>query len=746
MHIMNNTENKTSLKNISILGAFALSIGTAIGWGSFVVIGSSYVSKAGPLGSIIALIIGMLIMLVIGYSYHYMMNKYPDNGGIYSFAKHTIGSDHAFLIAWFLLLTYLAIFWANVSSFALFSRYIFGTTFQFGFHYAIGGFDVWLGEILLSSFFLCLFGGICFLNKKLTTSIQVGMVLIFLAIVIGGFIVAAIMHQGGIQSYKPHFSLSGKNKIVQVMHIIGMTPWAFIGFESISHSADNFGFPVKKTFKVLLASVILTAVIYIMFCSLCIIVFPDQYANWYEYLTSSESLSGLDGIPVFYVINRYISTFGVVLFCIALFAVVATSLIGNLYALCGLCHTMAIDGVLPKSFIKKNKNDNPKVIIASVMIITFIMLFFGRVLIGWIVDVNNICGMVVYTYISIILIYQARKDKNRKAFKYGVLGLVINSAFVLSFIVGSIISIEWISKESIIIFLVWAIIGLAYYVLLMKRDKKKMFGHSMAATFGLYALIIYSIASWLAKIVETYNNIRMTVGGIIACAIIAILTQIGFFVVFTIIRKREVDMQGKLVMGMATMVEGRDKLTGGHIKRTSKIVEFIANEMAKDTSLEINHRFYINVIKAAPMHDLGKITVDDVILRKPGKFTPEEYAIMKTHSEEGSRIVADILKDGEDEYFEQIAINVAHYHHERWDGNGYPCGLKGEEIPLEARIMAIADVYDALVSKRVYKDEFSFEDANRIILDNMGTQFDKGLEKYYLQAREKIEEFYKKDR
>ena len=136
-------------------------------------------------------------------------------------------------------------------------------------------------------------------------------------------------------------------------------------------------------------------------------------------------------------------------------------------------------------------------------------------------------------------------------------------------------------------------------------------------------------------------------------------------------------------------------------------------------------------------------SIDDIILRKPGKFTPEEYNVMKCHSEEGARIVRDILHDGEDEYFEQIAVNVAHYHHEKWNGLGYPNGLKGEEIPLEARIMAIADVYDALVSKRVYKDEFSFEEANRIILENMGTHFDPNLEKYYLHAREKIEQFYK---
>ena len=140
-------ENKSSVKNISIFGAFALSIGTAIGWGSFVVTGSNYVSKAGPMGSLIGLVVGMLIMIVVAYNYHYMMNKYQGtNGGIYSFAKRTLGADHGFLIAWFLIITYSAILWANVSSFALFARYLFGTTFQFGFHYSIGGYDVWLGE------------------------------------------------------------------------------------------------------------------------------------------------------------------------------------------------------------------------------------------------------------------------------------------------------------------------------------------------------------------------------------------------------------------------------------------------------------------------------------------------------------------------------------------------------------------------------------------------------------------------
>ncbi|MBO4414836.1 MAG: HD domain-containing protein [Lachnospiraceae bacterium] len=204
------------------------------------------------------------------------------------------------------------------------------------------------------------------------------------------------------------------------------------------------------------------------------------------------------------------------------------------------------------------------------------------------------------------------------------------------------------------------------------------------------------------------------------------------------------EMHNRLILSMAAMVESRDNSTGGHIKRTSEVVKLLMNEIMKDNFLGLTDDFCRNIIKAAPMHDLGKIAVDDKILRKAGKFEPDEYAIMKTHAAEGARIVHQVLEGTEDIDFHIIAENVAHYHHERWDGSGYPEGLKGEDIPIEARIMAIADVYDALVSKRVYKDAMSFSQADNIILEGMGKHFDKQLEKYYVAARPAIEEYYRK--
>ena len=203
-----------------------------------------------------------------------------------------------------------------------------------------------------------------------------------------------------------------------------------------------------------------------------------------------------------------------------------------------------------------------------------------------------------------------------------------------------------------------------------------------------------------------------------------------------------VEMHNNLILGMATMVESRDNSTGGHIKRTSIGVQILVDEIRKAGKLNLSEEFCKDLIKAAPMHDIGKISVDDAILRKPGRFTDEEYEIMKRHAPEGAKIIREILKDTDDESFKIIAENVAHYHHEKWDGTGYPDGLKGEEIPLEARIMAIADVYDALVSKRVYKDRMSFEKADAIIMESMGSHFDKSLEPYYVSARPRLEKYY----
>ena len=204
-------------------------------------------------------------------------------------------------------------------------------------------------------------------------------------------------------------------------------------------------------------------------------------------------------------------------------------------------------------------------------------------------------------------------------------------------------------------------------------------------------------------------------------------------------------MQESIIRGMAIMVESRDNSTGGHISRTSDSIRIFARELLKhkDALPEISEEFCELLVKAAPMHDLGKIAVDDSILRKPGQFTPEEYEQMKTHAEKGAIIVKEVLRESTDKDFERIAVNVAHYHHEKWNGEGYPEHLRGEEIPLEARIMALADVFDALVSQRCYKNAMSLDDAFELIKKDLGKHFDPIIGKLFIMCREQIEEYYK---
>lgn len=201
-------------------------------------------------------------------------------------------------------------------------------------------------------------------------------------------------------------------------------------------------------------------------------------------------------------------------------------------------------------------------------------------------------------------------------------------------------------------------------------------------------------------------------------------------------------IQQQMILGMANIVESRDKNTIGHFRHTSEVARIIVNEMKKDESYRNLTAFLNDVIKAAPMHDLGKIAIDDAILRNTGKYTPEEYRIMQTHAEKGAAIVDNLLRGVESEQIVSIVKNVANFHHERWDGSGYPKKLKGEQIPLEARIIAIADVYDALVSFRCYKDRVSFSEAFNIIMNGMGKDFDPKLKKFFINSRYEIESYY----
>lgn len=178
---------------------------------------------------------------------------------------------------------------------------------------------------------------------------------------------------------------------------------------------------------------------------------------------------------------------------------------------------------------------------------------------------------------------------------------------------------------------------------------------------------------------------------------------------------------------MVSLAETRDNETGNHIKRTQAYIKRLAEQLRKSTRYvsELNDEFIDLLYKSAPLHDIGKIGIPDTILLKEGPLTHDEFQVMKTHTTIGYEAIKNAEKVSDQPMkFLTVAKEIAYSHHERWDGKGYPLGLVGEQIPLSARLMAIADVYDALISKRVYKPAFTHSDAVNIILSGKGTQFD----------------------
>ncbi len=209
--------------------------------------------------------------------------------------------------------------------------------------------------------------------------------------------------------------------------------------------------------------------------------------------------------------------------------------------------------------------------------------------------------------------------------------------------------------------------------------------------------------------------------------------------------QRITQLQQDIIFSMANLIESRDGTTGEHVKRTSGYVNLLVERMQERGLYEekLTNKYVDYLRKAAPLHDIGKIAVPDAVLQKPGKLTKEEYDMIQIHAEEGGRLIRENMSRIADQEFVEIACDMAACHHEKWGGGGYPKGLKGEEIPLSARILAIADVFDALVSERQYKKGMSLEQAFAILEQERGKTFEPELLDVFLEAEDELRQMLK---
>lgn len=484
-------------KYLSPLAVWALAFGSAVGWGSFVMPGTTFLPIAGPWGSVIGLFIGAAIMLLIGLSYKLLMERYPDAGGSYTYAANTLGSDHGFLCAWMLILTYAAIIWANSTALSLIIRYLFGDFFCFGELYQAAGYTVYLGEVLLSIGILALAALICIAGKRISAVIQ-----IILAVLLFGGIAACftalMIHRGGLSGITPAFSAQG-DPVSQIFTIVILAPWAFIGFESISHSAGEFRFKIKKSLTIIVVALITGALSYSMLTLSASMAVPDGFRSWAEYIGTLSGFGGVQGLPTFHAAQEAMGNMGLVILGISAFCGIMTGLIGNIIALSRLIYRLSSDRMLPQKLNKLNGRGIPSRAILCVAAVSAVIPLFGRTAIGWIVDVTTIGATVVYAYVSICAFITGRREKKKSAVIFGLSGAIISFIFAAFYLLPNISTQSSLAAESYLILILWSVIGMIVFRALMQRDKTRRFGKSTVVWIILFCLILLVSFSWINR-------------------------------------------------------------------------------------------------------------------------------------------------------------------------------------------------------------------------------------------------------
>lgn len=474
----------------------AFVIGTSIGWGSLVVTCSSYLSKAGFAGSVLGMLLGGVIMLVIGKSYLYLIKAFPESGGSYAFVREQFGHDYGFLAAWFLMLTYFAVFWANATSLPLFAHYFLGDMFRFGYLYSVFGYEVYLGETLLVLVGVILVGCLCLFSRRHVARIMVALIgLLCIGVVV---CCASVFfgHMGTSFGYSPAFE-PNSGALSQVLYIAYLSPWAFIGFESVSHYAEEFEFDKRRLSKPFLGAIVVVTLLYVAVLFLSVSAYPTQYHSWFDYLNDLGNLSGIKALPAFYAAQYYMGPTGVTILALVLLALVVSSLIGNMIALSRLFLSLGRDGIIPSTFEQVNNHGVPWRGLLLVVGVSLLIPLVGRTAIGWIVDVTTIGATAIYALVSASALRLARTCDDRKEMIFGGIGLVIMLYFGLQLLMPALFSTGTIAAESYFLFTAWSVGGIVYFRIVLKHDVDGRYGKSFVVWIALLALILVMSVDWM---------------------------------------------------------------------------------------------------------------------------------------------------------------------------------------------------------------------------------------------------------
>ena len=455
------SENKTQhlKRKLTVLNAWALAFGGVIGWGSFVMPGTTFLKKAGTLGTMIAMEAGAFIMLIISYGDAYMINKYPISGGEFVYAERSFGRVHGFICAWFLGLCYINIIPMNATALCLVFRATLGNVLQFGFHYTVAGYDVYLGELLLGIAALIVFAFIASREIHIAGIVQTVMVIILLAgVLLVGF-AAILSPDSDSANLKPLFYPDNRSVLSQIISIVVVAPWAFVGFDIVPQLVEESNFSHNKVKIIMDTCIICGCFVYITLNFIAVAVIPD----WVGQVNILDNLKGINSILTFSAAYKVLGNIGLILIAASALCAMMTGILCFYVATSRLLYSMARDKLIPSWFSVLNKHSVPFNAVLFCMVVSILAPFAGRNALGWTVDMSSIGGAIGFAYTSLAAYKYSLDEKRIDIAIFGLIGFIFSVIFALLLLIPIPGLDSSLARESYILLIVWIFMGVAFF-------------------------------------------------------------------------------------------------------------------------------------------------------------------------------------------------------------------------------------------------------------------------------------------
>jgi len=487
-------DNKPVLqKKLNPINVWAIAFGCIIGWGSFINPGKKFLPNSGVGGTAIAMILGALVMIIIAFSYAYMVPRYPKAGGEFTFTKESFGKIPAYICGWFLVAAYLTNVPMNSTAIGLIVDGVDGSAdiLKFAFSYSIAGFEVYFGEIIFASIILILFAVLNMIGVKKAGFVQTVLTVLLVTSVFTLTIAAIFSSKTNIDNIAPiwgfdktgaiaaapggtytsisEFAKSGTTGVMSaILATFAIAPWAFVGFDTIPQVSEEFKFSYKKVSAIMIIAIAFGAFVYIANNTIA----AAALSNWPELIINSDSTPWL----LLAAAEHLLGVYGKILVAVAVSCAVLSGIMGFYMASSRLIFSMSRDGYLPKFFGKlDNKYGVPRNAIIFCLVISLCGPVLGREALGWFVDMSAIGASIGFGFTCLSTMVTLKHNGEKSVFVKVM--AIIGAMFSGMFMVLQLVPIPGLSgvhfgKESYLMLVVWIVLGICFYVIKGKQFDK----------------------------------------------------------------------------------------------------------------------------------------------------------------------------------------------------------------------------------------------------------------------------------